>query len=516
MAWNYDKSKERIQRHIDNMGPIEIKKLSREADLNGLLSETCCRDIYGAHVYFHLSNFADLASEDAPDETEFKRLIQAVHIYQREVARIVEDDDKFDGLRVHFQGGKLHALFYRPIDDSNEIAKKAFFLLVVLKDFVANVFNPSFEFYDDFEGAGGGDIGNVVGTRNGSRSDRELLFLGAAANYAAKVINAAGQLRFTDRLYEALPDDLREWCIKISDDVYQIKSLDIETLDSLLEEHGISWDRQASGDRVNEDKRRFPLKDIQYSSANTLIDLDALGINNNKRVSAASIFGDVTGFTAYIDEAEDEDGQMAALRVLHAIRKEMATVVKADFDGLRVQFQGDRVQGFYHLPKDDESKIAEEAVEAAIGLQSSMEKTIKEVLPESSHLELAVGVDLDITLISKLGTHAHRDRIALGGGVERAASNEEKCSGGQIGVSAKVYNLLPERLQKHFAYSRSAGCYIAENLTADVVERAEKASYAVAGAPAYIRSDRLGTQVLLKEDHDARVVIPARSYGQAE
>lgn len=516
MGWNYDKSKERIERHIDNIGPIEIKKLSREADLKVLLTETCCRDIYGAHVYFDISNFTEMASEDAPDETEFKRLIQAVHIYQREVARIVEDEDKFDGLRVHFQGGKLHALFYRPIDDPKEIAKKAFFLLVVLKDFVANVFNPSFDFYEDFEGAGGTDIGDVVGTRNGSRADRELLFLGAAANYAAKIINAAGQLRFTDRLYEELPEDLQERCINISDDVYQIKEIDTDELDSLLEEHGVAWDRQASEERIKEDKRRFPLKYIHYSSADNLIDIDALGINNNKRVSAASVFGDITGFTAYIDGAEDADAKIEALRVLHAIRKEMATVVKVDFDGLRVQFQGDRVQGLYHLPKGDESKIAAEAVEAAVGLQSSMEKTIKEVLPESGHLKLAVGVDLDITLISKLGTHAHRDRIALGGGVEGAAMIEEKCSGGQIGVSAKVYNLLPERLQKHFSYSRSVGCYLAENLTADVVERAEKASHAVAGAPAYIRSDRLGTQVSLKEEPHARVVTPARSYGETE
>ena len=47
------------------------------------------------------------------------------------------------------------------------------------------------------------------------------------------------------------------------------------------------------------------------------------------------------------------------------------------------------------MPKDVEADIATEAVDAAVGLQSSMEKTIKEVLPEAKHLKLAVGVDLD-------------------------------------------------------------------------------------------------------------------------
>jgi class 3 adenylate cyclase len=514
MGWNYIDSKKRIKDHVDNMGEIDIKKLTREADLNNLLTETCCREIYGAHVYFLICNFAKMATEDASDETEYKRLIQAVHIFQREVSRIVEDEDKFDGLRVHFQGGKLHTLFYRPIDNSEKIATKAFFLQLVLADFTENVFNPSFKFYEDFEYAAGSDIGDVVGTRNGTNNDRELLFLGAAANYAAKIINNSGQLRLTNLLYEALPEDLKEYCLKISDEIYQIKKINQETLDSLLEKYGLSWNRDASEERIKEDKKRFPLKDIEYSSANSLINIDALGITNNKRIPAASVFGDVTGFTAYIDSAETEDKQREALKVLHAIRKEMATVVKTDYDGIRVQFQGDRVQALYHLPKDDESKIAEESVDAAVGLQSSMEKTIKEVLPESNHLKLAVGVDLDITLVSKLGSHAHRDRICLGKGVEDAAKYEEKCSAGQIGVSTRIYNNLPDRLKKHFSYSKSVGCYVADDLTADKVERAQKASHAVAGAPAFIQSDRLGTRVSVQESQDARMVKPARSFGE--
>ena len=62
-------------------------------------------------------------------------------------------------------------------------------------------------------------------------------------------------------------------------------------------------------------------------------------------MTAATVFGDVSGFTAYIDKAAAEDRSKEALRVLHAIRREMAAVVKQDFGGVRVQFQGDRVQG---------------------------------------------------------------------------------------------------------------------------------------------------------------------------
>jgi hypothetical protein len=101
MSWDYEKSLERIQKHLDGIGEIEIEDLVREADLNTLLSETKCRGVVGAHVYTYVANFPRMASAYADDEAEYKRFLQAVHLYQREVSRIVEDVDKFDGLRIH-------------------------------------------------------------------------------------------------------------------------------------------------------------------------------------------------------------------------------------------------------------------------------------------------------------------------------------------------------------------------------------------------------------------------------
>ncbi len=512
MSWNYKNSLERIGKHLENMGEIEIEKLVREADLDTLLTETCCREIHGAHVYAHVPSFARIATQSIADETEYKRFIQAVHIYQREVSRIVENI--FDGFRVHFQGPKLHALFYRPIDDTEKLATKAFLLQLVLKDFVSSVFNPAYLLLNNFSIAGGADVGDAIGTRNGRRNDRELLFLGACANYAAKIIGSAGQLRVSTAIYDALPEDLRVLCEETDEEnVYEIVKIAPSKLDELLEKYEVGWDREKSRERVDDDKRAHPLKDIDYSSATELIDLDAVSIWNNKLVVAASIFGDVTGFTAYIDRAETTDDKRKALRVLHAIRKELATVVAVDLNGLRVQFQGDRVQGLYHMPKDEETKIATEAVDAAVALQSSMEKTIKEKLPEAEELHLAVGVDIDTTLVSKLGTRAHRDRICLGSAVEEAAKYEERCRAGRIGISKRIYDALPERLSKHFSYDSEVECYVADDLTVDKVERAGKA-LAAAGAPAFITSNKSGVTVTEREREGARTIIPGRSYAE--
>lgn len=125
--------------------------------------------------------------------------------------------------------------------------------------------------------------------------------------------------------------------------VYAMNAVSTEEMDELREEHGIAWDRAASLQRLKDDKLIYPLNRIKYSDAETLIDIDSLGITNNKRVLAASVFGDVSGFTNYIDSAGDDDVK-TALRVLHAIRKEMSAILRHDFSGVRVQFQGDRVQ----------------------------------------------------------------------------------------------------------------------------------------------------------------------------
>ena len=61
MSWNYNTSHNRVEKHLDDMGEIEVEKLVRDADLNSLLSETTCRDIFGAHVYVDVPNFSDLA-----------------------------------------------------------------------------------------------------------------------------------------------------------------------------------------------------------------------------------------------------------------------------------------------------------------------------------------------------------------------------------------------------------------------------------------------------------------------
>ena len=271
MSWNYQTSLERIQKYLAGLGEIQVEKLVRDADLYALLTPTNCRQIYGAHVYVDVPNFALIASQ--AEGEAYRRVIQAIHLYHREVARIVEAPEVFDGVRIHFQGPKLHALFFRPIDSSEKLASKAVLLQIVLRHFVANVFNPAFPLLPNLTIAGGADLGNAIGTKNGMEGDRELLFLGAPANYAAKIIGAPGQMKVTGQVFAALPPKLREMCPRIEEGIYEINVAKPEAIAELLEEFGIGWNPSDSAKRLEDDKRLFPLNALKYSEADSLIDL---------------------------------------------------------------------------------------------------------------------------------------------------------------------------------------------------------------------------------------------------
>ena len=510
MSWNYQTSLDRVKERLEKMGEIRVEKLVRDADLDALLSETNCREIFGAHVYVDVTNFARIAS--AVDGEDYRRVVQAIHLYQREVTRIVEDAEIFDGVRVHFQGPRLHALFFRPIDSAETLAAKAFLLEAVLREFVASVFNPAFPKAKNFEISAGADLGSAIGTKNGEKGDRELLFLGAPANHAAKILGASGEMNLAPAVFEALPRELQKRSTEIDEERYRIDAMTRATVLEFTSDFGIGWDPEASKERLEEDKRQFPLQDIEYSDAETLIDLDALSISNNKRVLAASIFADVAGFTDFIDGAKTLEEKKRALRVFHAIRKEMATVVKTDFDSLRIQYQGDRVQALVHLPKDDGSAITEKAVEIAAGLQSSLDYVVHTVLPESKPLKLAVGIDLDATLVSKIGTRGERDRICIGLGVERAARIQELSDGTETSLSPECHTLIKPELQKRFVLNDQGKFYVAKNLYADTFQRLARAAAYSTGATVAVRTSSKTVAVDHREGSSGSRVLPSKSW----
>jgi len=197
------------------------------------------------------------------------------------------------------------------------------------------------------------------------------------------------------------------------------------------------------------------------------------------------------------------------------VRKEFSRVLTDDFNGVRIQYQGDRVQAIFHLPKDKEEAIARKAVEASAGLQSSMETTLKEKLPEAKDLHVAIGVDAGLTLVSRLGTRGARDPICLGRAVQSAARIEEAVDGQETGVSSAVHSALSEEHQELFTWRATAQAYVASALAVDKLERATGAAkmFAPTGS-VYVHTVAGVTTVSSEVIRGARTVAASKPYGR--
>ena len=189
-------------------------------------------------------------------------------------------------------------------------------------------------------------------------------------------------------------------------------------------------------------------------------------------------------------------------------------MIKADYDAVRVQYQGDRVQGLTHLPEDDDTAIAQSSVEMAIGLQSSFEGTLKEALPQMTSAwpwELDWGTTADEC---KLG-RGHRDRICLGEAVSRAEQNEERVGKGEIGIDKATYDLLDEDMQSKFTWSVSARCYVAAGLTWRKSDISKVAAALVVGA-VFVGAAAAATVISHRPSPGATQVTPGRSWAPEE
>ena len=501
MSWDEKRSRERIAAHLESMGEIEIEDLAREAELETLLTETRCRRIEGAHAYAEISNFPSIVSTATGDD--LREAVRALNVWQRRAIAITED--LFDGVFVHFQGPRMHVLFYRPYVAAEQ-ATRAVLLLLVLDDLAWTQFNPRFSALADFRVRSGCDIGTVVGTRNGVNGDRELLFVGDPANWAAKIIAGKRRITVTQRTVDALPADIAQYAADAKNPGDpRVVSCTWSELAALLETYGFDYDPEAHGREIDDDIDALDLDDVGVSGARVLIDLDSLSVRNNKLVLAASVFGDIDGFTAYVAaaDAKSDDDVVDALRVFAAIRKELAFVVKRDHSGIRVQYQGDRTQALVHLPDDDEKGIAEEAVRIAAAMQSSFEITLKEALAAAKPLRLAIGVDIGMTLASKLGAHGQRDRICIGDPVDGGAAIQQACDGDEVGISSATYNAIRKSWQKLFDYNADRRFYVAKGLRAEKLDLADLAEAFDA------KSVHIGKAVA------AAVVAPAAFAGSA-
>lgn len=472
MPWTYDKSRERIERVANAIPDISIGDLTREMTL-GNVTLAQPKRISGVHLYVAVANEQQLLDQalDDCDAEVAKAPIRQLHLYQRELNRVVND---FGSALIHFQGSRQHSLTYKPFSDEKGLVGRAVTMACAIRTTVEQAFNPAMGDQPALTCAAGGSYGPTLATKSGSRGDAELLFVGDAANRAAKGIELDVPLRLGAEIVELLDEDLGVETSLDADGIYRA-CMSLEAIEDAVERYGLGWSIDQSRRRIEDDIESIPPDVVGISKAISEIDKDRLSLARTKLNHAVSLFGDLDGFTAIVEGAANDDEQAQLVRDFHIVRAELRHVAVQDYaPTLRVQYQGDRIQALRHLPHDDSAERALQAVRVAAGWQSSMRETLPEFI-ELEDLGLAVGLAAGGTVVSKLGTRGNRDVIAVGSSVRRADRIQRHLDAGEVGIDGTIKEELPEDLASRFEWRAGTQGHVAGGLTVDDVELAVEA-----------------------------------------
>lgn len=475
MAWNRDEARERIKKSFDELADLKLEPLKKDMYLWNL-SPKECRVVTGVHLYLDPVNFQDLLAGARENSEELKKLLRHIHVYQRQLSWLVADVD--GGQQVHFQGARLHAVFYKPYDSSG-VAAPALKRLTAAWQYVSQARElcalVSEHTGITFNLEAGLECGDAIATVNGEVGARELLFIGAPANTAAKILTGVAGDRF-------------------GEEAEKLKA-DLPKPDPLPERYKT---------KVKEDVEAFPVSKFEtYEPTDAAIDYDALGVRTADLKSGITCFADIAGFTGHVASLETDAEKIEALRGFHAARSEMHHVLR-DYALDFIQYQGDRIQGLAYEAKGS-SRYAEKAVEAAAAMTDSFD-ICREELPGFADLDITNGVAVGRVFVTRVGIKGEREKLVLGRSVPRASQIQDESERGWTGINRKLRDLLPSDIQGVFEKDGDDR-YEAE-LSMDVLDALEDAKNYVSNVKV-VGSPATGQRVVAAPTEGVR---PAKSW----
>lgn len=421
---------------------------------------------HGVHIYANLTGFNDRLLEDGREtEASHRRSMQFLHGHYEACDRLIT---AFGIQRVDFHGGRLHAVVMTPTGAENEIQRLeiALAFAAAFREMVARL---SDRYGGEFQTGVriGIDTGPAVAINSGRRGELEPLFIGSPANHAAK--RAAGTtegIYLTDRARAVLTASRSENPVFV-DARYETAMLNRDIVTngrmasarSRVDEAFEAFSARravadaSSGGRHAEFIFRYrqpPLSTIDYADHPP---------SNSIRMPLASIFADIAGFTAYVDNAMQNGTVAEAVANLHVLRGEMNYVARDDFAGRKVRYIGDCLHALMAEGdgrNTDERGTVRSAVLAAAAIRSSFD-LCRTILPNIGELGIAIGIELGPTPIARLGLVGDASvRCASSRATCRSEEIQGVCNGSETNIGADAYAAADTHVRRLFASGQAA------------------------------------------------------------
>ncbi len=478
-SWNRDRATKRINAKIDALPvkDIEIKEYVRDANLSNL-SSTIAYRVDGAHLYADILNLQDmLAVTAAEGETCHKRTLRFLNLHYRAVHRIIS---RVDAMLVDFHNQRLHSVVAKPYDSEAKRVHRAVATGQLIIDVLAQTGEDA-----DHPAAKvriGIDTGKALAVNNGRRGHREPLFLGEPANYAAKRAgggNATG-IYLTNKARKAIG-------------LTEVASVDTTPLTkSEIEASQQSAKLDVTAAEIVEewvdDLENNPIGAFEFSGHTppyATLDIESLSAKNSRRQDAATVYGDLDGFTAYVGANIGTDaGAKNVVRTLHVLRSELDAVLHEDFQGRKVRFIGDCLHGLL-VEGTAQTTEVEETISnmtlCAAAMRSSFDialKRLKEKGTDASSLGLAVGFEFGPMNVTRLGMKGELIRCSVSRGVLAAEEEQSRCTGSETAIGEIAYDEASGAVRDIFGDSRKRSKLDYDTAVNEMSNKGDKAARA--------------------------------------
>lgn len=516
MSWSYARAQSRIAAFSSDAPQIVVERFDadfsarlRKMRIEGGLTESAGRPLYNlpegvavvtdaVHIYVNLINYDEKRLDQGREtEASHKRALAFLHHHYAALDRVV---DEAGAQRVDFHGARLHAVIVEPAGDANAQERIARGLRLAL-DMIA-LSDAADRFFLNGAYAGrfrvGIDAGPCVAIDSGRHDEREPLFVGSAANHAAKLADGSQPgIYLSPRVRGVFGMGCSSSTLNMVPaadpaEIAQILRADPTTrgvqslLNEATERRVKVWQDDIREHRVKTatpadfafHHHRLPLSTIDYQ---------ALMPSNSLRMPVVSIFADIDGYTRYIDNAMAANAVAEAVRNLHVIRSELNAVVQEDFSGRKVRFVGDCIHGLLADGSGttvEPSDTVNVAAQCAGGLRSSFD-LCRGLLPNIAQLGLAIGFEFGETPVSRVGIRGERSvRVASSKATIASEAAQAVCDGGQTKMGEEAWAHASYTLRSFFPNR------VADDLTYDDIAFQEPGTSAAAAAPEPVAADR--------------------------
>lgn len=508
MAWNRSRAETRITEYRKSVPKSEIvvetfdDRFSREVHMyeSRGLGRPSARSVltkippsqavlvHGVHVYVQLIDYHKVLKDvQRVSEARHRRALQFLHMHYSASDRVISE---YEAQRVDYHGPRLHAVIAMPSGPAREKERIqiaidfANSIKLMIETTGQKVLGGEFETRVRI----GIDSGTAVAVNSGRGDEQEPLFLGNPANYAAKLADGdepgiflSDHVRRVIGLNE-LGGIYNEKRTVFTEDPFAAsflyKALSANAITAMADEVRSEIEPNIRDANFQFHRHQPPLSTIKYSE---------LSPSNSIHMQMLSIFADIDGFTAYVERsiAQGEVAQLVAN--LHVIRKELAAVLKYDFDGRKVRFIGDCLHGLLAVgtrTETDSGKTIEAGVICAGAMRSSFE-LCQEMLPGIRELGLAIGLEYGSTPVTRLGNRGELSvRCATSTAVSVSEEVQTKLNGKETGLGEKAYTNAPVRVRDVFAKNM-----IASNLTYAVAATLLSTATTVSASTGSLASD---------------------------